>query len=260
MNLTALLLLALAAAPDAHAQLNPRYRPPSGVRSTPTPVPVYEFAPAEGAAAPGEDPIPLRGQPAYIDPDAPPSAGATATGPGAPARRPVVPPTAAPRPAARARTAGGAASPADAETSRTSHRFGVLLGVMTHPVPSIIGFNAAYNFLDWLRIQGGVGFISLSSPVLNISTTTVTGEAQFLVPGWSFSPVGLIGLGAITGTIEGSLENETAGLTDTAGYVFIGGGLDWQTWLGFALQLHFKFVMSPTGSAGLPGVALGWFF
>ncbi len=142
--------------------------------------------------------------------------------------------------------------------SRETHRIGVLVGVAGEPIPSLLGFNVAYNFTDFARIQAGYGSISVDDSNLSVRITTLSAEAQFFLPNYNFSPVGLLGVGNLTGTITGTLDNQTAGLSAGQSYFFLGGGFDWQTYLGFTLELHYKFI--PMVTSGLPGIALGWFF
>lgn len=148
-------------------------------------------------------------------------------------------------------------------TSRTTHRLGVLVGVLAEPIPSFFGLNLGYNALDWMRIQAGVGFAWFDASLTggtDVSFTSFTAESQFLVPGISFSPVGLLGVGYVAGTASATVDNNAIEATAGSPYFFLGGGLDWQTWAGFTLQLHYKHVFAAGGSAGVPGIALGWFF
>jgi hypothetical protein len=53
--------------------------------------------------------------------------------------------------------------------------------------------------------------MNLSDANYSISANTLAGEAQLMVPGMNFSPVGLVGLGYFTSTITGHIDHQTAG-------------------------------------------------
>lgn len=85
-------------------------------------------------------------------------------------------------------TAVSAAGVSYGQDARQDKKFGVYLSLVGDPFVSLYGLNAAYNATDYLRFNGGVGYLGVD----NVSITSVGLGAKLLVPKWDFSPyVGL---------------------------------------------------------------------
>ena len=80
------------------------------------------------------------------------------------------------------------ASPAHA-SNRLSHRFGVSLGILGDPFPTLLGYNASINLARWLRATAGYGQISGTTTGGEAKITTIGGGLRLFVPSWNFSPV-----------------------------------------------------------------------
>ena len=74
-------------------------------------------------------------------------------------------------------------------SNRLSHRFGVSLGILGDPFPTLLGYNASINLARWLRATGGYGQISGTTNAGEAKITTVGGGVRLFVPSWNFSPV-----------------------------------------------------------------------
>lgn len=154
----------------------------------------------------------------------------------------------------------GLAMTSNAEAgSRSAHKFGISVGLLSEPIPSVWGISAGYNFADWVRGRVGVGFINGTVGTALVDATTMAGEAMFSIPDWSFSPVAMVGYTNVSMTVTGTGDlSALGGLTQSGGAVYAGAGFDWQTSGGFNLGFNAKMLLS-YGNV-LPGIYLGWYF
>ncbi|MBL7716266.1 MAG: hypothetical protein JNL01_12445 [Bdellovibrionales bacterium] len=143
--------------------------------------------------------------------------------------------------------------------NRSAHKMGISVGLLTDPFPSMYGGTFNYNITEWLRGRVGIGFVSLSDSTLQLSATTISGEAMLSIPDWGFSPVATIGFSNVSMTITGTGSlSGVGGLTGSGSALHGGFGFDWQTSGGFNLGLAYK-ILFQTGD-GAPGIYLGWYF
>lgn len=150
-----------------------------------------------------------------------------------------------------------------ASSNRTDHRFGIHVGLIGDPFPTLIGANLNYNILDWFRVTAGYGTITATRGSSTLSATTIGFGGRFFIPGWSFSPVAGFSWANVSMTLTGP---QVAGL-DVGGFTvgtasshtYISMGIDWQTGLGLNLGAGYNLSMLD-GVGGLPYVNIGWYF
>ena len=153
-----------------------------------------------------------------------------------------------------------AATSQEARADRTAKPFGVYLGLLGNPFPSIWGVNVGYNALPFLRGSIGYGKTSVSDPTITVDASTIAFEAKGTVPDWNFSPCVSLGYTNVSMTISGTGSTDSlAGLSGSGGSMYVGFGFDWQTNVGFALGLEYKLLLT-SGGSGLPAIYLGWYF
>jgi len=147
-------------------------------------------------------------------------------------------------------------------SSRTMHRFGLYVGFLGDPFPTLVGFNLGINLASFLRICGGYGTISASSvdatsgTTTTLSATTIGGGARLFVPGWNFSPT----VGASYARVNLSGTGTTVGGFGASGsHTYLSAGFDWQANIGFNLGFGYNYSLL-AGVGGLPYINLGWFF
>ena len=153
-------------------------------------------------------------------------------------------------------------------SSRGKKAIGIGVGLITEPVPSLLGFNLAYNFNEHFRLTAGYGSISSSGTndvthlPYSFSLKTYGLDAKFFPLAWNFAPFISGGASLVTGSITGT--GTISGLSSfsaTGTFYDLGAGIDWQTNFGFNIGFEFKKVFgSSIKSVGLPGVYFGWYF
>ena len=152
-------------------------------------------------------------------------------------------------------------------SSRTAHRFGLDVGVLTSPFPSLFGVSASYNLLNSLRLSAGYGSVSGTASTVDANTLTVTqtnwsfttlaGDIKIFPVDWNFAPFGVVGYTHVSFTGSGSgLGNVSAG----GSAIYYGFGFDWTSNSGFNMGFEYKMTKIASESVGLPGFYIGWFF
>jgi len=156
------------------------------------------------------------------------------------------------------------AQDATAQSNRMKHQIGLHIGLLGDPYPTLVGFNANYNAMDWLRVTAGYG--SISADVTDVTgtgtfkATTIGFGARLFVPDWNFTPVGGISWATVSVTVSGTaLLGDVAGFSANGSHMYATIGFDWQTGMGFSLgggyNMSFK-----SGVPGVPYINLGWYF
>ena len=161
----------------------------------------------------------------------------------------------------------GLTRPAHAEGSgRTAHPFGVYVDLLGDPAVSLWGINAAYNILDFMRVNVGYGSIPAITATgatvtpLTISGSSIGGGLKFFVPNWDFSPVVGANVASLSLTGSGSFFGQAASASAAAVFPYMTAGFDWQTKGGFNLGFGAIVVLGTSGTAALPFLNLGLFF
>jgi hypothetical protein len=150
--------------------------------------------------------------------------------------------------------------PEASASSRSVKKFGVGVGLITEPFPSVIGYNVSYNLAQFLRLGVGYGSISASGAGYSFDVKTIAVDAKAFLLDWNLSPFVNLGFTNVSGTISGTGSASGLSLTSTGSSIYYGGGLDWQTNFGFNIGFDFK-VMSIGGqSLSAPGAYFGWYF
>ncbi|NDG85559.1 MAG: hypothetical protein EBX52_11075 [Proteobacteria bacterium] len=145
--------------------------------------------------------------------------------------------------------------------SRASKKLGLGIGLVTEPFPSVLGFNASYNFMNQLRLTAGYGSISATGAGYNMDVKTYALDAKLFLLDWSFAPFVSLGYSIVSGTVAGNGTTSGISLAGTGSSANFGLGVDWQTWVGFNFGLEYKSLIGTSvGSVGAPGIYLGWFF
>ena len=141
-------------------------------------------------------------------------------------------------------------------SNRAAKRFGLSLGLLGDPFPTLLGYNANVNIARGMRLVGGYGAISGSDTNGNaLKITTVGGGVRFFVPSWNFSPVVGASLARVSLTGTGTLS----GFDGNASHIYGTAGFDWQAGNGF----NFGFGANLSGKSGVgavPYINLGWYF
>ena len=138
-------------------------------------------------------------------------------------------------------------------SNRSVHKFGVDVGILSEPFPSLMGLNASYNIIDYLRVTAGYGSVSGTG----WSFTTLAGDVKLFPLDWNFAPFGVIGYTNVTFKGAGS---GLGSVTASGNALYYGLGFDWQTARGFNLGFEYKMTTIASNSVGLPGFYVGWFF
>ncbi|MEN9723653.1 MAG: hypothetical protein RJB38_1639 [Pseudomonadota bacterium] len=142
-----------------------------------------------------------------------------------------------------------------AASNRVAKRFGLGLGLLGDPAPSVLGYQVSYNLSSFLRAIAGYGSISGTTTSGTVTLTTIGGGARFFVPGWNFSPVAGLSYAQVSLTGSGSLS----GFGASGSHIYATAGFDWQAANGF--NLGFGANISTKDSVGaLPYLNFGWYF
>ena len=156
----------------------------------------------------------------------------------------------------------------DSVSSRGKKSLGFGVGLITEPVPSLLGFTVAYNFSEHFRLTGGYGSISasgtnsLTHTPYSFSLKTYGLDAKFFPLAWNFAPFISGGASLVSGSITGTgTISGLSSFSSTGTFYDVGAGIDWQTNIGFNIGFEFKRVFgSTTNGVTLPGIYFGWFF
>lgn len=154
----------------------------------------------------------------------------------------------------------GKASPMTNET--TSHRMNNKIGIGTgfgNPFPSIFGLNFGYNATDWLRIDAGFGELSVTSGASSASVKTYGAGADFLLPGWSFSPLGGLHVSSVDVSKSANADISVQGIDKSTTLIYAKAGIDWQSSGGFNFGAGAIAGLSG-GSANGSYLSLGWYY
>jgi len=152
------------------------------------------------------------------------------------------------------------AQDATAQSNRMKNRIGLHLGLLGDPFPTLIGFNADYNVMDWMRATAGYGSIKADVTGGSLTATTFGVGARFFVPDWNFTPVGGISWATVSVKVEGTgVLGDVGGFSGSGSHLYGTVGFDWQTGMGFSLGAGYNFSLK-SGVGGLPYINLGWFF
>jgi hypothetical protein len=146
-------------------------------------------------------------------------------------------------------------------SSRAVKRLGLSVGILTEPVPSLIGYNLSYNLSNRLRLTVGYGSVSANDPNFTVDVQTYGIDGKFFVTNSNVAPFVGFGASRVIGSVTGS--GTVGGLSLSAGGTFYGPsvGFDWQSNLGFNFGIEYKYLMGQgIQSTGLPGVYFGWYF
>jgi hypothetical protein len=146
-------------------------------------------------------------------------------------------------------------------SSRASKKLGLSVGILTEPVPSLIGYNLSYNLSNRFRIGLGYGSVSSTDPNFTVDVKTYGLDAKFFLTNSNVAPFVGGGASRVIGSITGS--GSVGGLNLGAAGTFYAAsvGLDWQAGLGFNFGVEYKYLMgSGITASGIPGVYFGWYF
>jgi hypothetical protein len=144
---------------------------------------------------------------------------------------------------------------------RAAKKLGIGIGLITEPFPSLLGYTLAYNLGDHFRLTGGYGSVSASGTNFSVDVKTYGLNLKYFPLSWSFAPFLEAGASSISGTVTGSGTVSGLSLASTGLFYSAGGGLDWQTGIGFNLGLSYKVLFGKNASSvAAPGFHLGWYF
>src|SRR5512139_3045965 len=90
-----------------------------------------------------------------------------------------------------------------AQSNRMKNRIGIHIGLIGDPFPTLIGFNANYNVVDWARVTAGYGSLTATAVGGELKATTLGFGARFFVPDWNFTPVVGLSWATVSVTITG---------------------------------------------------------
>lgn len=149
-------------------------------------------------------------------------------------------------------------------SNRVARPFGVRLGLLGDPYPTLIGINVDYSLFDFARVTAGFGYTTVSgtsgSGTWSLKATTLGAGVRFLVPGWNLTPIAGISYANVGITASGSSGGQTInGLTASNSLFYLSGGIDWTASSGFHVGAGYNMSLL-AGVTGLPYVSLGFFF
>lgn len=155
-------------------------------------------------------------------------------------------------------------TPEASASSRASKKIGLSVGLVSSPFPSLVGYNLSFNALNFLRLTAGYGSISVGTndalATYTADLKTIAFDAKGFLLDWNFAPFVCLGYTSVSGTITGTTTAGGTSLASTGSSIYYGGGLDWQTNIGFNLGFEYKMATISSNSIGLPGVYFGWYF
>ncbi len=159
--------------------------------------------------------------------------------------------------------------------SRGKSRFGLAMGILSDPAPSIIAYQAKLNLTEWLQIHVGYGSITATGSgstvdgVASSGSGTVTtmgaGAKIFLLSGGNFSPYVGGGYSLINATGDFAINGQTIATgSGKLSSTYASVGLDHQANIGFNIGAGVHYFFTPTELKTvvkyLPHVYFGWFF
>jgi hypothetical protein len=146
-------------------------------------------------------------------------------------------------------------------SSRSAKRLGLSVGILTEPVPSLIGYNLSYNLSNRFRLTLGYGSVSANDPNFTVDVKTYGIDGKVFITNSNVAPFVGFSASRVIGSVTGS--GTVGGLSLATGGTFSGPsvGFDWQANLGFNFGIEYKYLMGQGIQAtGLPGVYFGWYF
>ncbi len=146
------------------------------------------------------------------------------------------------------------------QSNRVNDRFGLHLGLLGDPFPTLVGINVNYNALDWLRATAGYGSITVSVTGGELTASTLGAGVRAMVPNWNFTPV--LGMSVATVTVSATgagVSGDVGGFAVSASHFYATIGFDYQAKIGFNIGAGYN-VSLKSGVGGLPYVNLGWYF
>ncbi len=164
--------------------------------------------------------------------------------------------------AATAHPANQSTAESAASDNRSLNKLGAYVGILGDPHPTLLGFNVAYNALDYMRVSAGFGQVSVSTLSLSnaglttesTSLTTLGLGTKFMMPGWNFTPT--VGFGyshiSITSTAVMPIDYK-------ANNYYTNFGFDWQASTGFNLGGGLNVSLN-SGAPTAPYINVGYFF
>jgi hypothetical protein len=170
--------------------------------------------------------------------------------------------------AATATQAYAASAPVNQSTSnevttdnRSARKLGAYIGILGDPHPTVVGFNVAYNVLDFMRASVGFGKVSVSTLTVgssgfateDTSMTTIGVAAKFLVPNWNLSPSASLGYSHV------SIDSNAIVTDYKSSNIYLGLGGDWQAESGFNLGAGMNLSLNG-GAPAAPYINVGMFF
>lgn len=149
---------------------------------------------------------------------------------------------------------------ATAQSNRMTNKLGIHVGLLGDPYPTLVGFNANYNVMDFLRASAGYGSVSADVSGGKLTATTIGFGVRGMVPDWNFTPV--VGVSWATISVSASasgISGDVAGFSGSASHLYATFGIDWQTGMGFNLGAGYNMSFK-SGVPGVPYLNLGWYF
>lgn len=122
-----------------------------------------------------------------------------------------------------------------AASSRMNKRYGLYLGLLGDPFPTILGLNGAVHATDFLRATAGWGRITGGENGA-ITIDTIGFGVKFLVPGNNLSPV--VGLNWAKVSFKSDLDpndEDVQGFRASDDHFYVNAGVDWTAKGGFYL-------------------------
>jgi len=146
-------------------------------------------------------------------------------------------------------------------SSRSVKKRGLSVGLITEPVPSLIGYSFSYNVSNKLRLGLGYSSISSSDSYYTIDVKTLGLDAKYFITNSNLALFVGGGISHMSGTISGSGSIAGLSLLKVGSFFSTGVGLDWESDRGLNLGVDYKLLFgSSVSGAGVPGGYVGWYF
>jgi hypothetical protein len=146
------------------------------------------------------------------------------------------------------------------QSNRMNHKFGLHLGLLGDPFPTLLGLNLDYNLIDWARVTAGYGSVSADVTGGKLTATTFGAGVRAMVPNWNVTPVVGLSFASVSVSATGTaVSGDVGGFSASASHLYATFGLDYQAGIGFNVGLGYN-VSLKSGVGGLPYINLGWFF
>ncbi|MEX2117899.1 MAG: hypothetical protein WEB37_13540 [Bacteroidota bacterium] len=149
----------------------------------------------------------------------------------------------------------GSFQESSAQSNRMTDRLGFHVGLLGDPFPTVVGINANYNVLDFLRASAGYGTVTSEG----LTASTFGFGVRGMIPDWNFTPVVGLSWATVSVTVSGVAIGDLYGFTVSGSHLYATFGFDWQTGAGFNLGAGYNLSLKPK-VGGLPYVNLGYYF